>query len=115
MGVGRFQFLRHVERTSILLHLVDISDIPESDPVNNFEKINRELQLYSPELVKKPQVVAGTKLDIAVDKVRLDRFEQYCKMNKIDFFPVSAVTGSGTKKLLAYLSVKLADMKDKRK
>jgi len=114
VGLG-FQFLRHVERTSILLHLVDISDIPESDPVNNFEKINRELELYSPELVKKPQVVAGTKLDIAVDKVRLDRFEQHCKMNKIDFFPVSAVTGSGTKKLLAYLSVKLADMKDKRK
>ncbi len=116
MGVGLgFQFLRHVERTSILLHLVDISDIPESDPVKNFEEINRELELYSPDLVKKPQVVAGTKLDIAVDRVRLDRFEQYCKINKIDFFPVSAVTGSGIKNLLAYLSAKLADMKDKRK
>ncbi|MBI4849302.1 MAG: GTPase ObgE [Nitrospirae bacterium] len=52
-GLG-FQFLRHVERTSILLHLVDISEMAEGDPVENFEKINKELELYSPELMKKP-------------------------------------------------------------
>lgn len=103
VGLGS-QFLRHVERTSILLHLVDISDMGEGDPVENYEKINKELELYSPELIKKPQVVVGTKLDIAVNKERLDRLAYYCKTTGIDFFLVSAVTGEGIKRLLSYLS-----------
>jgi GTP-binding protein len=102
-GLGS-RFLRHVERTSILLHLVDISDMSEDDPVENYEKINKELRLYSPELIKKPQVVIGTKLDIAVNKKRLDRLARYCKTTGIDFFLVSAVTGEGIKQLLSYLS-----------
>jgi GTP-binding protein len=105
VGLG-FQFLRHVERTSILLHLVDISGMGEGDPVENFEKINKELELYNPKLVEKPQVVIGTKLDVADNKERLNRLSQYCKTNAIDFFPVSAVTGNGIKQLLSYLSVK---------
>jgi GTP-binding protein len=106
IGLG-FQFLRHVERTSMLLHLVDISEMTKGDPAENFGKINKELELYSPELINKPQAVAGTKLDIAGSKERLDRLERYCRMNNIDFFPVSAVTGSGLKNLLEYLTVKL--------
>jgi len=101
-GLG-FQFLRHVERTSILLHLVDISEMAEGDPVENLEKINRELQLYSPELIKKPLAVAGTKLDIKGDGERLDRLAIYCKDKGYDFFPVCAVTGEGIKKLIRYL------------
>jgi len=101
-GLG-FQFLRHVERTSILLHLVDVSEIAEGSPVENFEKINRELELYSPELMKKPLAVVGTKLDIKGDGQRLDGLTRYCKEKKYDFFPVCAVTGDGTKKLLRYL------------
>lgn len=114
MGLG-FQFLRHVERTSILLHLVDVSETRNDDPVENFEKINRELEIYNPELVKKPQAVAGTKLDVAGNKERLDRLERYCKMNKIDFFPVSAVTERGIKDLLAYLIMKIEEARDGRK
>ncbi|KAF0145307.1 MAG: GTP-binding protein [Nitrospirae bacterium] len=105
-GLG-FQFLRHVERTSILLHLVDVSDILESDPVEDFKKINRELELYSPELMKKPQTVVGTKIDIAGDEKRLNKLKKYCKSKKIDFFPVSAAANKGIKKLLAYLAVKV--------
>jgi GTP-binding protein len=101
-GLG-FQFLRHVERTSILLHLVDISEMAEGDPVDNFEKINKELELYSPDLIKKPQAVAATKLDIKGDGKRLDRLSQYCKDKDYDFFPICAVTGKGIKKLLTYL------------
>ena len=101
-GLG-FQFLRHVERTSILLHLVDISEMAEGDPVDNFEKINKELELYSPDLIKKPQAVAATKLDIKGDGKRLDRLSQYCKDKGYDFFPICAVTGKGIKKLLTYL------------
>jgi GTP-binding protein len=101
-GLG-FQFLRHVERTSILIHLVDISEMAEGDPVDNFEKINKELELYSPDLIKKPQAVAATKLDIKGDGKRLDRLSQYCKDKGYDFFPICAVTGKGIKKLLTYL------------
>lgn len=113
VGLG-FQFLRHVERTSILLHLVDISEAGEDDPVEDLEKVNMELELYSPELIKKPQAVAGTKLDVAGNRERLERLETYCKKNRIDFFPVAAVTGSGIKDLLAYLTIKVEETKDGR-
>ncbi len=102
-GLG-FQFLRHVERTSILLHLVDVSDIFTTDPVEEFEKINRELVLYSPELAGKPMAVAGTKTDIAHEGARLKRLRAYCRDKGLDFFPISAATGEGINKLVKYLS-----------
>jgi len=105
-GLGH-QFLRHVERTSLLLHLVDISEAAEGDPVENLKTLNRELKLYNPGLLKKPQAVAGTKTDV-VDKEKLDRLKEYCKTNGIDFYPVSGVTGDGVKKLIGYLSKKVA-------
>jgi GTP-binding protein len=113
VGLG-FQFLRHVERTSVLLHLVDISDTGKGDPVENVEKVNKELELYNPKLIEKLQVVIGTKLDIAGNKKRLNRLVQYCKTNNVDFLSVSAVTGRGIKQLLSYLSVKVKDKKENR-
>ncbi|MEW6108443.1 MAG: GTPase ObgE [Nitrospirota bacterium] len=107
-GLG-FQFLRHVERTSILLHLVDVSENADADPVDAFEKIKNELKLYSSELAKKPQAVAGTKIDIAGDKEKLDKLRNYCDKNSLDFFPISAVTGEGVKKLMSYLAVKVEE------
>ena len=109
-GLG-FQFLRHVERTSLLLHLVDASDMPETDPVEDLKKINKELDLYSSKLLKKPQAVVGTKTDIAVEKKRLRKLARYCKSKNIDFFPVSAVTGKGVKELLLYLSARIEGKK----
>jgi len=105
VGLG-FQFLRHVERTSILLHLTDVSVMTEIDPVDNLKKVNKELELYNPALMDKHQAVIATKLDIA-DGKKLDRLKQYCKINNIDFFAISAVTGKGIKQLLSYLSVKV--------
>ncbi|MCG2813517.1 MAG: GTPase ObgE [Thermodesulfovibrionales bacterium] len=105
-GLG-FQFLRHVERTSLLLHLVDASDMSESDPVEDLKKINKELELYSSNLLKKTQAVVGTKTDIAIEKKRLRKLARYCKSKNIDFFPVSAVTGKGIKELLLYLSTRI--------
>ncbi|MDI6727749.1 MAG: GTPase ObgE [Thermodesulfovibrionales bacterium] len=107
-GLG-FQFLRHVERTSILLHLVDISDMLTTDPVEDFEKINRELVLYSPDLLNKPMAVAGTKLDIAHDRIRLNRLKEYCRDKGLDFFPISSATGEGIQKLVKYLSKKVEE------
>jgi GTP-binding protein len=109
-GLG-FQFLRHIERTSMLLHLIDIADDTVGDPIESFKKINRELELYSKELIKKPQAVIGTKLDSAGKRWRLDRIEQYCNNKNMEFFAVSSVTGTGIKKLLSFLSRKLLTIK----
>ena len=109
-GLG-FQFLRHVERTSILLHLVDISEMAEGDPVENFTKINNELNLYNSDLMKKLQIVAATKLDIKGDGKRLDRLAQYCKDKSYDFYPVCSVTGDGLKELTSHLAKKVKEHK----
>ena len=114
VGLG-FQFLRHIERTSVLLHLIDISDTGDGDPTENFKQINKELALYSAELVEKPQIVVGTKLDIAGNGERFERLENYCKTKGMKYFPVSAATGSGIRNLLSYLSVKLEEIRGERK
>jgi len=108
VGLG-FQFLRHIERTSILLHLIDISEMGEGDPVENFTKINKELELYNPLLMKRPQVVVGTKRDIAGDSTRLNRLQRYCRKERIQFFTVSAASGKGIRQLVSSLSVQLSD------
>jgi GTP-binding protein len=108
VGLG-FQFLRHVERTSILLHLVDISEPSAGDPVGDLLTIDNELALYSPELARKQQIVVGTKLDIAGDKKRLNDLAEHCRNKGLDFFPVSSATGRGIKKLLSYVAVKVEE------
>jgi len=109
-GLG-FQFLRHIERTSLLLHLVDISEMGKGDPVEDYKRIRRELELYSPLLVKKPRVIAGTKLDIAGNSKRLNRLSRYCNKENIPFFTVSAVSGEGIRQLISYLSIQLQKVK----
>jgi GTP-binding protein len=107
-GLG-FRFLRHVERTSILLHLVDVSEMGEGDPVDNLIKINRELELYSPELAERPQVVVGSKIDAAGDGKRMESLAGYCRKKSLVFFAVSAVTHKGTKELLSYLAARMEE------
>lgn len=102
-GLG-FQFLRHIERTRILLHLVDVSGMTTGDPVENYETINRELALHSEELSEKPMAVAATKTDAAGEGEMLDILSDYCKTNGIDFFPISAATHDGLEKLIIYLA-----------
>lgn len=101
-GLG-FQFLRHVERTSVLLHLVDISDGATVPPVEAFETVNKELGLYSPFLLEKPQVVAGTKIDAMTGEDKLKTLSRHCRTKRLKFFPISAVTGDGVKELIRYL------------
>ena len=102
-GLG-FQFLRHIERTRILLHLVDVSGMTAGDPVENYETINRELALHSRELSDKPMAVAATKTDAAGNGEMLDILRDYCKTNGIDFFPISAATRDGLEELKIYLA-----------
>ncbi len=112
-GLG-LQFLRHIERTSLLLHLVDISDLLTSDPVEDFEIVNRELLAYSSKLLEKPQIVVGTKCDLAYDKIRLKALERYCKEKNLDFFIISAFTGLGIKELKSYIFEKIILFKRER-
>jgi len=102
-GLGA-RFLRHIERTRIFLHLIDVSDMAGNDPVDQYLKIRRELGMYSPELLLKSEAVVATKLDGVSDKTRLDVLEKYCKTNGIDLLKISSVTGKGIKALLNYLS-----------
>ena len=101
-GLG-VSFLRHIERTRIFLHLVDVSDVSD-DAVARYLKIRSELGMYSSDLLLKPETVVATKLDSVTDKTSLDLLENYCKYNNIDFIKISSVTGKGIRKLLDYLS-----------
>lgn len=104
-GLG-FQFLRHIERTKILLHLVDVSEMAEGDPVENFLMINQELYTFNESLRHKPMAVAATKVDVAGDGERLKRLEEYCRTEGIDFFAISAAAHMGLRELIIYLSEK---------
>ncbi len=106
-GLG-FEFLRHVERTSILLHLVDVSGMVPGDPVENFKKINVELKLYSKELMNKYMAVAATKID-AADQEKLEALERHCGEAGFRFFPISAVTGEGLEPLVSFLASKVEE------
>ena len=109
-GLG-FEFLRHVERTSILLHMVDVSGMVPGDPVENFKKINKELELYSPALMKKFMAVAATKID-AADAAQLDELSTYCRGAGFRFFPISAVTGDGLEALLNFLANRVEEERE---
>ncbi|MCX8030035.1 MAG: GTPase ObgE [Thermodesulfovibrionales bacterium] len=112
-GLG-IQFLRHVERTSYLLHLVDISDIQQTDPVDDLIKVNKELSLYSKELTKKPQIVGGSKLDLACERKRLRRLKEYCRKKGLPFFPFSSATLEGVSEIIEYLSQEITYLRKLR-
>ncbi len=99
-GLGH-QFLRHVERCRLLIHLVDCSDQGEGrEPMNDFEALNRELALHSEELAKKPQIVAANKIDLPDARERAKKLASKLKRRKIAVFQVSSATGEGLPELL---------------
>jgi GTP-binding protein len=108
-GLGD-RFLRHIERTKILIHLVDIAGTEGRDPAEDYEKLNRELKLYSGELAKKTQVIALNKSDIDAAKDNMKAFRKRFKGKKT--FAVSALTGEGVKELLDSVHKKLRAVKD---
>jgi GTP-binding protein len=103
------EFLRHVERTKLLLHLIDLTDLTR-EPEEAFEKINRELELYSPELIKKPQIVVGTKIDALYDRSKIEKLRKYFEERGYPFFAVSAVTGEGMDELMWFVAKKLKEL-----
>lgn len=101
-GLGH-EFLRHVERTRILVHMVDVSGYGGRDPVNDFSTVNRELLLYNPALMEKPMVVVANKMDMPGSGENLDLLKKELG-NSYEVYPISALTGEGTDKLITRLS-----------
>jgi GTP-binding protein len=99
VGLGH-QFLRHAERTSLLLHMVDIAAVEGRDPICDFETINEELRLYSPELAKKPQIVVANKMDLPNAHENLRRCLPYWRQRGYEVFAISALTGEGIEPLV---------------
>jgi GTPase len=99
VGLGT-RFLRHVERTRLLAHLVDTSDANERDPVRDFEIICGELRAFSEALVEKPMIVVATKLDATTDRTRLEKLRDYAAKRGLPFFAISSATGEGVQALV---------------
>ena len=99
-GLGD-RFLRHVERTKLILHLVDISSFSNRDPVEDYEVINRELANYNPELAQRPQIVVATKLDALDEPERLAKLEQRAMKDRKRFFAISSATRAGINDLVS--------------
>jgi GTP-binding protein len=93
-GLGD-RFLKHLDRTKVLAHLVDISGISGRDPVDDFQTIRRELAAFSPDLAAKPQIVVATKMDAAGDAGAIDALEAHVAAQDLPFLRISAVTGEG--------------------
>ena len=99
-GLGH-DFLRHIDRCRLLVHLVDVSGSEGRDPVEDFDTINNELQQYSPELASRAQIVIGNKTDLlGDDRSNIDRLKEYVESKGFTFLEMSAATHSGTRELI---------------
>lgn len=102
-GLG-LQFLRHIERTRLLLHVIDVSGSEGRNPVEDFYTINKELKQYSEKLSKRKQIIVANKIDAMQDEKLYKELEKVAKDNKIEIFKISAATGEGIAELLKYVS-----------
>lgn len=114
VGLGH-EFLRHIERTRVIIHIVDAASTEGRDPIDDIYKINKELEAYNPEIARRPQVIAANKIDAIYDEsespVELLKMEFEPKGIKV--FPISAVSGQGVKELLYYVQGLLNSMEQK--
>lgn len=108
VGLGH-EFLRHVERCRMLLHIVDVAGSEGRDPVEDFEKINLELERFNPELADCPQIVAGNKIDLATDEQRA-AFKEYIEGKGYQYFEMCAPIVEGTKEVINAVAAKLSTL-----
>lgn len=106
VGLG-MTFLKHIERTRLLLHVIDISASEGRDPVDDFYKINEELKKYSQKLSQKKQVVVANKIDALTNTVLLENLEKVCQKEQLPFFKISAATKEGLEEVIEYLAIEL--------
>jgi GTPase len=106
VGLG-VRFLKHLERTRLMAHLVDTSDANDRDPVRDFEIIERELSLFSPALAAKPMIVVATKLDATTNRERLEKLRAFAGERGLEFYAISSASGAGTSELVRAMADRL--------
>ena len=111
VGLGH-DFLRHVERTKVLVHIVDISGIEGRDPIDDFEKINEELRLYNEKLASRPQIVVANKSDLLFDETIYENFKKTMEEKGYEVFKMSAVTRDGVNQVIDKVSQLLNEVED---
>ena len=113
VGLGH-EFLRHVERCRLLVHVIDAAGSEGRDPIEDFEKINEELKKFNPELAKREQIVVGNKIDLAEDE-QIERLQNYFKEHGYAFYTMCAPIVEGTKEIIDAVAAKLAALPAKKK
>ncbi len=108
VGLGH-EFLRHVERTKVLIHVLDVSGMEGRDPIEDFHKINNELKLYNEKLFKRPQIIAANKMDLSEARDNYERVAEYMSGLGHEIYPISAATGDGLSALMQRASQLLAE------
>ena len=109
VGLG-LQFLRHIERTRLLLHLIDVSGVSGRNPVEDFNVINNELKKYSEKLAQRKQIIVASRADIIQDEELYNNLKILAEEKNMEIFKISSVTGEGVKELLDYVSKTLKDL-----
>ena len=111
VGLGH-EFLRHIERTKLMIHVVDAAGTEGRDPVDDIYKINAELEAYNPDIAKRPQVIAANKVDVIYPEGEdpIQRLKDEFEPKGIRVFPISGVTGAGIKELLYFVSDRLSEL-----
>ena len=109
VGLG-IQFLRHIERTRLLLHFIDVSGNSNRNPKDDFYTINSELKKYSEKLSTRKQIIVANKIDAMVDDTALKELEEIAKIENMEIFKISAATGVGLNELMAYVSKTLKEL-----
>jgi len=111
-GLG-IKFLRHVERTKILVHMVDVSPFTGRDPVEDFDVVMKELEAFNPELARRRQILVANKIDLlGRDQSRLESLRKFAARQRLPFFAVSAAKGTGLKPLVAEMVKELRGLGD---
>ena len=110
IGLGH-EFLRHIERTKVIIHVVDAAGTEGRDPIADIYAINKELEAYNPELAKRPQVIAANKVDaVYTEENPVDKLKAEFEPQGIRVFPISAVSGQGVKELLYFVNNMLEEI-----
>lgn len=111
VGLG-YEFLRHVERTKLLIHVVDVAAVDGRDPLKDFEMINSELRQYNPKLAERPQIVAANKIDLPSGKENFEAFRIALEKEDYKVFPISAATGGGIREMMLNVAEMLSKLPD---
>lgn len=99
VGLG-FKFLKHIERTKVLIHVIDVSGSEGRDPIDDYKKINAELEKFNPSLLNRPQIIAANKMDLVQDQAKLKEFMDFMNQEGRTVFQISAATRQGIKEML---------------